>query len=209
MAESYPLNFPTVVKPSSVRFTAQSVVGISTSPFSFKQQVFRHPGERFQAEIALPPMTRAQAEEFNAFRLRLRGKFGTFLLGDPAGATPRGTASATPGTPVVNGASQTGDSLDIDGLPLSETGYLKAGDYIQLGSGATAQLHKVLEDVDTNGSGEATLNIYPALRSSPTDGSTVVVSDAKGVFRLTSNEMGWDVGLANFYGVTLAAVEAL
>jgi hypothetical protein len=209
MAESYPLDFPTVVKPSGVRFTAQSVVGISTSPFSFKQQVFRHPGERFQAEIQFPPMTRAQAEEFNAFRLRLRGKFGTFLLGDPAGATPRGTAAATPGTPVVNGGSQTGDSLDIDGLPLNETGYLKAGDYIQLGTGATSQLHKVLEDVDSNGDGEATLNIYPGLRSSPADDATVVVSNAKGVFRLTSNEMAWDVGLAQFYGVTLAAVEAL
>lgn len=209
MAESYPLSFPTAVGIQSVRFTARSVVGVAVSPFNFKQQVFRHPGERFEAEIVLPPMTRAEAEAFNAFRLRLRGRFGTFLLGDPAGATPRGTASVTPGTPVVNGGSQTGDSLDIDGLPTSETGYLLAGDYIQLGSGATSQLYKVLEDVDTNASGEATLNIYPALRSSPSDDSSVSVSDCKGVFRMATNEMSWSVDTAQLYGIVIPAVEAL
>ena len=102
------------------------------------------------------------------------------LLGDPIGATPRGSASSAPGTPVVNGASQTGDTLSIDGLPASATGYLKAGDYIQLGSGTGAQLYKVLDDVDSNASGEADLTIWPDLRSSPADDATVVVSNAKG-----------------------------
>lgn len=209
MAESYPLAFPTAVGVQSVRFTARSVVGVAVSPFNFKQQVFRHPGERFEAEIVLPPMTRSEAEAFNAFRLRLRGRFGTFLLGDPAASTPRGTASATPGTPVVNGASQSGDSLAIDGLPTLETGYLLAGDYIQLGSASTAQLHKVLEDVDTNASGQATLNIYPALRSSPTNGASVAVTDCKGVFRLATNEMPWEVNNAQIYGIVIPATEAL
>lgn len=209
MAESYPLDFPTTVGIARVRMTARSVVGIASSPFTFSQQVYRHQGERFEADITLPAMNRAEAEDFNAFRLRLRGSFGTFLFGDPAAATPRGSAASTPGTPVVNGESQTGDSLAIDGLPASATGYLKAGDYIQLGSGAASQLYKVLEDVNSNASGEATLNIYPALRSSPSDGATVIVSNAKGVFRLASSDMAWDVNEALIYGITLAAVEAL
>lgn len=209
MAESYPLSFPTTKGIQSVRFTARSVIGVSTSPFNFKQQVYRHQGERFEADVQLPPMTRAEAEAFNAFRLRLRGQFGTFLLGDPAASTPRGTASSNAGTPLVNGASQTGDSLDIDGLPTSETGYLLAGDYIQLGSAASSQLYKVLEDVDTNASGEATLNIYPALRSSPSDDASVLVSNCKGVFRLATNEMGWDINEAQIYGIVIPAVEAL
>lgn len=209
MAETYPLDFPTAVGIARVRMTARSVIGVAASPFTFTQQVYRHQGERFEAEITLPAMNRAEAEEFNAFRLRLRGSFGTFLFGDPAAATPRGSAGITPGTPVVNGASQTGDSLVIDGCDPNATGYLKAGDYIQLGSGASSQLYKVLEDVDTNASGEATLNIYPALRSSPSDDATVIVSNAKGVFRLASNEMSWDVNEALIYGITLAATEAL
>ena len=137
----------------------------------------------FEAEIELPPMTRDEAELWDAFFLKLNGMKGTFLFGDPAGATPRGSASSTPGTPVVMGVSQTGNELTIDGLPLSVNGYLKAGDYIQLGSSSTSKLHKVLDDVNTNGSGEATLTIWPNLRASPADNDPVVVSNAQGPFR--------------------------
>jgi len=209
MAESFPLSLPTHTGIAQIRLLARDVVGVSTSPFNLKQQIFRHPGQRWEADVTLPPMQRADAEQWAAFLLRLRGQYGTFLLGDPANATPRGTASATPGTPVVNGASQTGDELNIDGLPTSETGYLKAGDYIQLGTGATATLHKVLEDVDSNASGEATLNLWPQVRTAPADNAAVTVSNAQGNFRLASNETMWDINNATLYGITFGAVEAL
>lgn len=209
MAESYPLALPTHTGIARVRLIARDVVGVSTSPFNFTQQVYRHQGQRWEADITLPPMQRADAEQWSSFLLRLRGAYGTFLLGDPNGATPRGSASATPGTPVINGASQTGDELDIDGLPTSVTGYLKAGDYIQLGSGSSATLHKVLEDVDSNASGEATLNLWPKVRTARADGDTVVVSGAKGNFRLAANETSWDIDQAAIYGITFGAVEAL
>lgn len=209
MSESYPLNLPTQTGIRSVRMIARDSVGVSSSPFTFSQQVFRHQGQIWEADITLPPMKRDDAEYWASFMLRLRGQYGTFLLGDPNAATPRGSASSTPGTPVVNGASQTGDNLNVDGLPASVNGYLKAGDYIQLGSGASARLHKVLEDVNSDGSGEATLNIWPALRTSPADDATVTVSNAKGVFRLTSNENTWNISENSIYGITFGAVEAL
>jgi len=209
MAETYPLALPTHTGIARVRLIARDVVGVSTSPFNFKQQIFRHQGQRWEADITLPAMPRADAEQWASFLLRLRGAYGTFLLGDPLNATPRGTASATPGTPVVNGANQTGDELDIDGLPTSETGYLKAGDYIQLGSGSTATLHKVLEDVNSNASGEATLNLWPKVRTALADNAAVTVSNAQGNFRLASNETMWDIDQASIYGITFGAVEAL
>ena len=209
MAETYPLTFPTQTGVAAVEFTATDVVSVSQSPFTFSQQVVRHAGARWSATISIPPVKRSDSEYWNSFLLRLRGQFGTFLLGDPNGATPRGSAASAAGTPVVNGASQTGNELNIDGLPASATGYLKAGDYIQLGSASTARLYKVLEDVDSNGSGEATLNLWPDLRSSPADGATVVVSSAKGVFRLTNNEAVWTINNAGFYSISFAAVEAL
>jgi hypothetical protein len=209
MAESYPLTFPTQTGVTSVEITATDVVSISESPFTFSQQVVRHAGARWSATIRIPPVKRSDSEYWNAFLLRLRGQFGTFLLGDPNAATPRGSAATTAGTPVVNGASQTGNELAIDGLPASATGYLKAGDYIQLGSGSTARLYKVLEDVDTNASGEATLNLWPDLRSSPADDAAVVVSNAKGLFRMATNDATWTINNAGFYSISFAAVEAL
>jgi len=209
MSISYPLSTPTNKGIAEIRLIARNVVGVSTSPFSFKQQTYQFSGQRWEADVQLPAMQRDDAEEGVGFLTSLYGQKGTFLLGDPLGATARGSASTAAGTPVVNGASQTGGTLAIDGLPASATNYLKVGDYIQLGSAATAQLYKVLTDASSNGSGEATLDIWPDLRSSPADGATVVVANAKGVFRLNDNASSWDINRMGLYGIAFGAVESL
>lgn len=209
MAISYPLSTPTNKTIAEIRLIARNVVGVSTSPFTLKQQTYQFSGQRWEADIQLPAMQRDNAEEWVAFLMSLYGQKGTFLLGDPLGATAQGSASTAAGTPVVNGASQTGGTLAIDGLPASATNYLKAGDYIQLGTGATSQLYKVLTDASSNGSGEATLDIWPNLRSSPADGATVVVANAKGVFRLNDNATSWDINRMALYGIAFGAVESL
>lgn len=206
--ETYPLTTPNT-DIASIRLVAKNAVAVSESPFTFSQQVYRHQGSGWEADVTLPAMKREQAEEWVSFLLRLRGQYGTFLLGDPNGGTPRGSASTNAGTPVVDGAGQTGDELNIDGLPVSVTGYLKVGDYIQLGSGATATLHKVLEDVDTDGTGSATLNLFPRVRTAPADGAVVTVVDCKGAFRLATNETSWDINTASVYGISFGAVEAI
>jgi hypothetical protein len=208
MAITYPLSFPTTGV-ANINLMARNVLGITSSPFNLKQQIHKHAGARWEADITLPQMKRAEAEVWISFFMKLYGSYGTFTMGDPNGATPRGSAATTAGTPVVNGASQTGGELDIDGLPTSETGYLLAGDYIQLGTGTGAQLYKVLDDVDTNASGEATVTIWPDLRSSPADNATVVVSNAVGLFRLGTNVTDWQINQAGFYSMTFGAIEAL
>tara|TARA_R100000329_G_scaffold50992_1_gene47083 strand:- start:8918 stop:9550 length:633 start_codon:yes stop_codon:yes gene_type:complete len=209
MAISYPLTLPTVSGIATVTFRATNVTAISMSPFTFKQQVVSHAGQRWEAEVSMPPMSRADAEEWISFLVSLRGQLGTFTLGDPSGATARGSASSAPGTPLVNGASQTGGSLAIDGCPASATGYLKAGDYIQLGSGSSATLHKILQDVNTLSGGDVTVDLWPHIRTAPADNSTVVVSNAEGLFRLSQNQTSWSIDEATIFGVTFACVEAV
>jgi hypothetical protein len=205
MAISYPLSLPTTSGIATVRLTANDIVGISQSPFTAAQQVYKYPGQFWEADIGLPPMKRADAEYWISFLLKLNGPFGTFLLGDPNGGTARGVAT---GTPVVKGGSQTGNELLTDGWTTSQTGILKAGDYIQLGSGATARLYKILDDANSDGSGNATLTIWPSLRSSPSDNATITVSNPKGVFRLTT-QPSWDISEASIYGLNFGAREAL
>lgn len=212
MAITYPLSLPTVSGIRSIVLRTKNTVGLSQSPFTFKQQVVSYGGQAWEADITLPPMVRDDAEEWVSFLVQLKGIEGTFLLGDPSGATPRGSASTTPGTPVVNGAGQIGAVLNISGAPASASNYLKAGDYIQLGSGSGAKLHKVLKNVDTNASGEAALDIYPSMRSSPSadaPANSVVVSNAKGLFRLSSNETQWSINEVTHFGVTFGAMEVV
>ncbi len=205
MAISYPISLPST-DIAKIKLVANNIVGVSVSPFTAAQQVYRYSGQYWEADVTLPPMKREVAEYWISFLLKLNGSYGTFLLGDPNGATARGVAT---GTPLVKGASQTGNELITDGWTSGVTGILKAGDYIQLGSGSTAKLHKVLDDVNSDGSGNATLTIFPDLRSSPADNAAIVVSSPKGVFRLSSTQAIWDVNEASIYGITFGAREAL
>jgi hypothetical protein len=84
------------------------------------------------------------------------------------------------------------------------TGTFKAGDYIQLGSGANSKLHQVLQDQSGNG----TLEIWPSLRANYSS-ATVEFNSPKGVFRLSTNVTSWSINNASMYGISFDAVEAL
>ena len=370
MAITYPLTLPTHTGIRSVSFRARNAVAYSMSPFTFAGQAHVYPGQMWEADITLPPMKRGHAEEWNAFLMSLNGQAGTFLLGDPNGCAPRGSAlsfkknllsfteqfdqwsvnsditvtsntttspdgnaaadtlNKTAGTfsylsrkgttvagqdytasiylkqgtapetlirlyknviegsdlnfisidwsdpdasgtavgngwyrfsvtttavdtginmliypagtgagvigtvfawgaqleegsvateyqpianaygPFVNGAGQTGSELIIDGASPNEDAYLKAGDYIQLGAASSARLHKVLADVATGDDGNATIDIWPALRTSPADNASVIIENAVGRFRLSENVSGWNADVAQ-YGITFSAREAV
>lgn len=205
MAISYPLSPPSL-KFASIVLRAVNAVAYSASPFTFKGQAHAYPGQQWAADVSLPPMVREDAEEWVAFLLTLRGQFGTFTMGDPVGATPRGTAG---GTPIVKGSGQTGQSLDLDGAAADQTDWLRAGDYIQLGGGASATLHKVLQDADSDGSGNVTLDVWPGLRSAPSDNAAVVTQSTAGRWRLDSNTSEWSVDSARHYGIQFSAMEAI
>lgn len=202
MAISYPLSIPaTGIRSISIR--ARNVVAATASPFTGQQNLVRHQGAWWEAEISLPPMDRPDAEEWIGFLMSLKGRYGTFLLGDPAATSPRGTWA---GTPLVQGAGQTGESLVVDGFNAGATA--KRGDYFGIGSGSTARLYKVLTDA-TAAAGAMTLDIWPRLRESPADNAVVTTASAAGLFRLASNDTEWSVDLARIYGLSFAAVEAI
>lgn len=206
MAITYPLSFPSSVTPSGVTIRSRNVVAASVSPFTGQQQVYKHPGEWWEMEVTLPSMTRAEAEEVNAFLIALRGKYGTFLLGDPVGTSLRGVGT---GTPLVKGAGQVGSSLVTDGWTAATTNIVRAGDWIQLGSGSATRLHKVLANANSDGTGTATLDIWPSLRSSPSDNAGIIVTATKGLWRLSTNDVDFSISIGQEYGITFACVEAL
>jgi len=206
MSISFPRSLPTVTGIANITLRAVNQTAMTMSPFTYKQQIHNHAGQRWEAEVQLPPMKYEKAEEWIAWLLSLNGRAGTFLMGDPNRATARG---ALGGVPLVNGADQTGSSISINGCSTSVTGWMKAGDYIQLGSASTATLHKVLQDADTNASGEVTLDIWPNIITAPADNAVVITSNTVGRWRLNSGEQDWSVNNASFYGITFACVQVV
>lgn len=181
MAISYPIAFPDNEFVSDFSYSLIHAVEVSESPFTFQQQTYENQGDIWQVDLSIEVFSRVDAEAYNTFLLKLNGRKGTFTMPIFGSETPLGSAG---GTPLVKGASQTGHDLVVDGCPVSTTGWLKSGDWIQLGT----RLHKVLNDVNTNSSGEATITVMPKIVVSPADNDPVVVSNAKGVFRLVKNE---------------------
>lgn len=203
---TYPLSTPNEIGIASIELSVTNAVAVSRSPFTFSQQVHSYAGQMWSASISVPPLRKEYIEPWVAFLVSLKGQAGTFLLGDPNNVTPRGVAT---GTPLVKGADQTGETLEIDGATISTTGWLKAGDYIQLGVSASATLHKVLVDADSDTSGNVTLEIWPGIRTAPADDAAVTVNDCKGVFRLSSNQQSWSINEASAYGLQFDAMEAI
>lgn len=209
MAVTYPLNIPTEIGIEGIRLRAVNAVSTSQSPFTFRQQVISHQGQRWEADIRIPRVNRPEAEAWIAFLMKLKGQIGTFLLGDPSGKVPRGSASTTAGTPVFDLSGSDGSVMALSGLPVSTTGYLLPGDYIQLGTGNDSKLYKVLDSVDSDGSGNTSFEVWPDLVSKPADGSSVIVSDAKGLFRLSRNLSEWEISSPASYGLSFEAVQAI
>lgn len=208
MAITYPRALPSQMIVEACQFRTQSVVGVARSPFTGAQQAYAFPGQWWHGTISIGRVIREDAGAITAWFASMNGKEKTFLFGDPQAVAPQGSASSAPGTPLVNGASQTGAALICDGAPLSATNYLKAGDYVQLGSGASSKLHMVLEDVSSDGSGNFTLNLWPELRASPATNDALVVTGAQGVFRLKENQTSWDESTIT-YGFSMDFEEAL
>lgn len=206
MAIAFPLSLPAVSGMVRATISMVDAVGVGESPYDFSAETYEHAGKRWAMQVQVAPMLRAEGEQWVAWLASLRGRRGTFLMGDPLGATPRGAAT---GTPLVKGASQTGGTLLTDGWTAGVTGILKAGDWIQLGTGSTSRLHKVLQDANSDGSGNATLELWPGPRTAPADNEAIVVSNTKGLWRLAKNERSYELGLASIIGLGFECVEAL
>lgn len=199
---TYPLSFPSVGV-TSAAFKLARIISSSASEFTFKQQVYLFPGEQWQGEVVLPPLSRADAGLVQAFLAELRGSYGTFLYGDPM-ALAFGKMGAGGGTPLVDGAAQTGNTLNIKGCSNDIANWLKAGDYFQLGTTSTSRLYQMAAAVNTSGTGTATLTFNPVLRSSPADGATVTITSPMGVMRLDSNVASWSADRSSLHNFSFA-----
>jgi len=206
MAITYPLSLPTSIGVAEIELRANNAVGVSQSPFTYKQQVVQHQGQNWEASISIPPVRKDLAEDWVAFLLALNGPVGRFYMGDPNMTTPRGSCSASD-TISVTVDGNTGDStLQINSGTSAVTGFLLPGDYLQVGTGTGRTLHKVLQQVDLDSSGNATVDLWPYLDREVTTTYTIVHQSPTGVFRLASNVTSWSINNSSAYGISFDAV---
>jgi hypothetical protein len=146
-----------------------------TSPFTNQTQVRALAGAYWTASITttLYLYTETRADEIKSFLNKLRGQLNTFELGDPDYTGAKGIAT---GAPVVSGAGQAGATLLTSGWTASQTGILKDGDYFKV----NGELKRMVQDVNSDSSGVATLVFEPPLRQSPAATVSTAVTTGAG-----------------------------
>lgn len=209
MALSFPLAWPSGIVPASISFIPRSTVGRQMAPLSPAHTVYAWSREWWEADIALPPLLQVADYEavISGLLLPLNGQEGTFTMGpaDVAGyAGQRGTID----TPEFSGAHAAGvKTLSVKNGGAAKT--YKVGDWWQFGTGSSARLHRVVKDGTTDGSGDGTVEIWPATRAAYANGDDIVTTSPVGLWCLASNSRQWDIGRAKAFGVRFACVEAL
>jgi len=197
------LNIPTSVGFRAVRFGLKPNTRTFRSPLTQSVQTLELAGALWLATYELPPIRddKAGAAEWQAFLVELMGESGRFFGFDPKRKTPRGSNL---GTPLVDGAAQTGKSLTTKGWTATQTGLLLPADYFEV----NGEYKMVTASVDSDGGGLATINFVPPLRASPPDSDPIVTVNPKVTMKLINDDQSfWNEDVIT-YGMVFSAAES-
>ena len=194
--------------PSSPAFNSLEVNSIQPTfvsrTISGRRQARQIAGQFFSMTATFPPMTRAQFAPIDAFVMKQRGQYETFTLVLPVLSTGLGSPA---GTPLVNGASQTGRSIITDGWT-NNIQIFKAGDYLKFAN--HGKVYKVIADVSSHETlGTATIDIEPALVTSPVNDSAITHTNVPFLVSLTAGVQRFATGTSGLFSYEVDFAEAL
>lgn len=185
----------------SLRWGLVANTQVMQSPFTKSVTTLGLTGARWKGIWTLPKMRQHTAAEWMAFLSALEGRQGRFY-GVPSNRVPRGAAT---GSPLIKGAAQVGESLVTDGWTPGVNNILMKGDYIEL---PNMETKIVISNVNSDGGGNATIPIKPALRNSPADNGIIRVSNPRVIMMLSSDTEGeWNVDNLKNYSISFSGIE--
>ncbi len=170
-------SFP-IIRPSAQEWALRNFTAVHESPFNGEIATQDRDGEHWLLRMAWDDLEGTRRHELLAFLFKLNGAQHRFTVQDFSFLRQ----GAGGGSPLVQGGSQTGKSLIIDGASNNITDWLKAGDKISV----AGLLHSVDDDVNTNGSGVATINVSPRIFVSPANNEAVEITTPIFTFFMTS-----------------------
>ena len=150
-------------------------------------------------------MTRAEFAPIQAFIMKQRSRLENFTIVPPTVKNALGSAT---GTISVNGALTAGDTTaTIDGMAVSTSGILKAGDYFRFTG--QEKVYMAVEDLDSDGYGEGTLTFEPPLRANVLDNVALIYDNVDFTVSLTNDVQEFDVGVQEYFNYEIDLIEVL
>lgn len=157
----------------------------------------------------------AEAQEWMA-ALSMLAKMGNTFAAPPPGFLPSEyvnkywdgsswtTGTSLLGQPILASAGQTGSSVSVSNLVANET-FLQRGDYFALENPLHSELKVVTADAESDGSGNATVEFTPPIRTSP---NSIELVNPVSVFRLKNPSFVYNMSPNRLVNMTIDAVES-
>ena len=149
---------------------------------SFGPRTLARPGDRWGCTLSIPVLPREKALTFRAFLSRLRGHTHRVVL--PNHGHVRGGALLQ--NALVDGAGQTGTTLNADNVEWSLPYALRAGDFISV----NGRLHMVAADCSSEVRGVMAITLANPIDTAPADNAPIEILNPTGRFILTG-EAQW------------------
>ena len=193
------------ISPSKVAMNYQANTGQFVSPLVASTQTIDRGGMKWAISYTFNGLTSDNRGTLMGLLMRLRGKAHRIRV-KVAENPGRGGYG---GTPLVDGASQTGSVLNVDGVS-NKTNWIMAGDYFSVTVNGDEELKMCTVNANSSG-GDVTINFEPRLRASPLNNAALrVFGDSPGpagVFLLAEDAAGWVTQLQDISSFTLTFIE--
>lgn len=172
------LNWPLDIRPGEQSFYIRTVSTRFENPLTGQVQVLERDAARWVTKLSLV-RSELDARRLDALLAALRGSVGHVFVPDFRRLSAKGSLAGDP--QLVSG---TGTTLVIDGFTPDAVGVLKGGDLIQTSTGRS---HIVLQDIDADNLGEASVPVAPRVREAVVAGP-LITNDCRVRMRLSDDD---------------------
>ena len=171
-------------------------------PLTTKVETSSVPGDRWAGTLTYTNRSGAEGNILKMAVRQIRGRAGRVQIPMFEQLETAGTAL---GTPVVDGADQTGNTLDTTGWTASQAKVLAAGDFFSV----NGEVKQITADVASDGSGNATLSFVPALRTAPADSAPLTVDTPRINCMIDTDGLDVQTSSPIIYSLTVPFVEVI
>lgn len=192
-------NFPDIT-PTTQTFELVNNTSQFQSPITGAVQTLSRKGSHWKTRMTFRNLSGSDRAELQAFIAKMDGQTHRMRLEDYGRV--RNGAATSPQSVLVDGAGQTGSSIDLDGASANVTNFFKAGDYMSFNN----ELHMVTADASSDGTGSLTVSIAPPIRKPTDNNDAVQIFSPFGVFMMINNPR-WSTESSYISSITIEAIE--
>lgn len=172
-------------------------------------QVTSFPDRYWMAQLQVVPQFDADLRAWSLALDQLSDLSNVVAIGPPHYRSP--STGYAGSSPAVNGGTQLGLSLVMDGMANSAS-VLAAGDYLSFDTtsalgNTNRQLNKVTAALNSNGSGQGTASLLLPIRQAPANDASVNIQTPTAFFMVTTPRSAVEFQIANYSQFTLDLIE--